>query len=93
MALSDKINNKVFYVYKPNNKVNMISNNEIVKKKYVPDAFITKETWGIEETELIAVAKIKVLQPTYIYYEFKYGYKIAQTYEWMYEIIRTYKTK
>jgi len=32
MALSDKLNGKVFYVYKPNNKINIITNNEIINK-------------------------------------------------------------
>jgi len=89
MALSIGLYNKTFYVYKPNNNINIICNKEIVEKQYVPDALITKEIWSIEETELIAVAKIKVLRPT-ICHEFKCGDVIDRAYEWEYEILKKY---
>jgi len=90
MALSIGLYNKTFYVYEPSNNIKIIDNKEIVEKQYVPDAFVTKEIWGIEETELIAVAKIKVFQPT-IYHEFKCKNVIDRAYEWEYEILKEYK--
>lgn len=43
MALDQKLNGQIFYVYEPINKTKIITNEKIIENKWVPDAHITKE--------------------------------------------------
>lgn len=92
MALSQNLKGKVLWVYKPKDLINVVTNKEIVKNNYVPDGQLTKEIWSLEDTQLIAVAKIKIIKPMGELYFFKYGENIAYDCNWHYEVLKRYKT-
>lgn len=70
---------KTFRVYEPAdyNKIKIITNQEIIRRKLVPDAKQTKEFWLMTRTPVKEIAKIKLLKPTkrYVTAQLPYGKK------------------
>jgi GNAT superfamily N-acetyltransferase len=89
LGISQDIKGKIFYVYEPENyNIKTLSNKEIVSKKYVPDAHLSKELWVLEDVKLKKVGKIKVIKAKPNPETYTYGDNIkAQIYYWEYEWI------
>ena len=90
---------KIFYIYEPIDykKVRTISNEEIIKNKYVPDAHKTKELWVINKIEVKKSYKIKVLKALDKYEEYYWHASWnqgkltkAKLYYWDYKILEEY---
>jgi len=89
LGISQDIKGKTFYVHEPEDyNIKTLSNKEIVSKKYVPDAHLSKELWVLENVKLKKVGKIKVIKAKPNPETYTYGDNIkAQTYHWEYEWI------
>lgn len=92
-GLSSNLTNKTLYVHVPNpkpNKEDIITNSEIIKNKYVPDAKITKEFWVMKLVILKSIMKIKVIKAKNgmkFYYGTGKNRKSAILYNWKYIIL------
>lgn len=73
-AIGTNLKGQVLYVHQPiiTDKTKIISNEEIINKKYTPDAEITGEIWTMTPVKLRVVGMIKVIEATtprsYVYY-------------------------
>jgi uridine kinase len=88
-GISDNLEGKIFYVHEPSNYDDLVTmtNEDIIKQSYVPDAAITGELWSMKPTQVRCVAKIKVLKAIKKPHTYAYGNNTASLYFWNYKII------
>jgi hypothetical protein len=94
LALGKNIKGKVFNVYEPYdyNSIKVITNDELIKKQYTPDAKYTKEVWIVTKCKMKYIGKIKVINASNDFEIFKLGpgsmkdYTVKMYY-WNYKII------
>lgn len=83
---------KVLNVFEPSNysKIKTISNKELQKKRYVPDADKTKEVWVINSIEVKYCGKIQIIKQSNKFITIKFGPQkehIIKNYFWEFKII------
>ena len=82
---------KILYVHEPSkSRLKIVENEELVRKKLVPDADITGEVWVINPVKLRLVNKIRITSREARYEDIKWGDKpneFIRNYYWKYELI------
>lgn len=89
LGISQDLKGKEFFVHEPESyDIKTLSNKEVVSKKYVPDAHLSKELWVLEDVKLKKVGKIRVIKTKPKPETYTYGDNIkAETYNWEYKWI------
>ena len=89
MGMSQNLKDTIFNVYEPEdyNDLKIISNKDIIKNNYTPDAKLTNEVWVITPVKLKFVCKIKVLKAINKSLQYDYGNKTANLYNWKWKVI------